>query len=108
VAERVLMEVVVFSYPGGTFYKASYPDLAGIRITLQGGRGAPASDGSPGKPGEMVSKYLPARKIPARLDISVGRGGLHPESGIRAEDGSVLIELYRDARHRASRGAKRD
>jgi hypothetical protein len=88
-------EILTFVAPGGTFRKADYPWLLAVRVTVRGGDGGGASDGTPGQDGQTALTLLRVEDLPAEVPITVGAGGKGaPPLGKDGADGFVLMELF--------------
>lgn len=87
---------VVFT-SSGTFTKASYPGLKGIRVQCQGGGGGSAgaaatgagqsSAGGGGGGGGYAEVYVPASSLASSVTVTVGAGGSGGAAG--ANDGTA-------------------
>jgi len=83
-AVRPPREILSIPPPGGVFAKSDYPWLKALRITLHGGDGAPASDGTPGRACEAKSMMVSASDLPESITFWLGDG----------EGAHAMLELY--------------
>jgi len=87
-------ETLIFDHGERDFIRSDYPWAVAIRITIQGGRGGAAPDGTPGEEGESKSEVFVAAELPVRLRVVVGRGGRGSGGGQPGEDAYAIVELY--------------
>lgn len=90
-----LREVITYGPGRHEFRPADYPWLKRVRVSLQGGRGGSASDGTAGQPGKFVHHEYVVADLPPVVEMHVGhgsRGGYG--GGQRGDDGLIIIELY--------------
>jgi len=95
-------DVVIFT-SSGTFTKADYPGLKGVRVRLVGGGGAgggrsPSSPiGGGGGAGGYCEEFIPASSLGASVTVTVGAGGTGVSGGNGGNGGTSSFGTFNSA-----------
>jgi len=88
-------DIVIYNEPGTHVF--IYPDWARFAIvTIRGGDGGRASDGTPGGPGQTMQFLCRVTEDKRIVPVTIARGGCDWDGHYRSFGGYVIIELYRE------------
>ncbi|MBX6334455.1 hypothetical protein IRY61_03905, partial [Candidatus Saccharibacteria bacterium] len=95
-------DVVIFT-SSGTFTKASYPGLKGVRVKLVGGggagggRSASSPIGGGGGAGAYCEEFIPASSLGSSVTVTVGSGGTGVSGGTGGSGGTSSFGSFSSA-----------